>query len=520
MSITVINKLSIFAFTCSLISCVNVNDQKLTDQLNIQQVKYKVSIEDIQNPGRGFYYPFATKSSNFKPVTTEKLSKLRNTYTVPVGGNYTIRHTLFLRQYILDSYVDKKTLSAVFLKQLETDFVAARDAGVKFLVRFSYNNTPPKGDCGSWICAPYGDANKEVVLAHIEQVSKVIRENSDVVLSWQAGFIGTWGEMMFTDHWGDFDTQGVIYDKDWENRIDLVKALLDATPKEMMIQVRKPQLIQKFAHGASAPVTVKPLSIEQAFDGSDVSRVGLYNDCFLATEDDWGTFADYGSSDHPPVNNPKIIKTLKDHQSQNSRYTLVGGETCHDEAYSPQNDCSNDVVGTIDRFNYTYLNSVYNNLVNNDWETEGCMTDIKRRLGYRLEMTKGSFTKQVKTKGDINIQIELNNSGFTAPMFPMEINLVLKNKKSGQEIKIALDKTKYDIRHWSPEKNIKINEVLTLPKNATKGEYDLFLHLSDISNNGIISQRPEYSIQFANKNSWHAEKGYNDLQHVLNIIGG
>jgi len=495
--------------------CINTTNKPVDLQKSL--IHYQSSIEDIQNPGRGFYYPFATKSSNFKPVTSEELSKLRNTYTVPVGGNYTIRHTLFLRQYILDSYVNKKTLSAVFLKQLESDFVAARDAGVKFLVRFSYNNTPPKGDCGSWICPPYGDANKEVVLAHIEQVSKVIRENSDVVLSWQAGFIGTWGEMMFTDHWGDFDTQGVIYDKDWENRIDLVKALLDATPKEMMIQVRKPQLIQKFAHGASAPVTVKPLSIEQAFDGSDISRVGLYNDCFLATEDDWGTFADYGSSDHPPINNPEVIGKLKEHQAQNSRYTLVGGETCHDEAYSPQNDCSNNVVGTIDRFNYTYLNSTYNNLVNNDWETEGCMADIKRRLGYRLTLKEGHFSKIIKQDEKLNINLTLDNTGFTAPMFPMMLNIVLKHKQSGKEIKITLDKDKYDIRHWTPEYDIIINENLTLTEEVDVGDYELFLQVSDTSNSGIIAQRPEYSIQFANTGIWIASKGYNSLQHTIKV---
>jgi len=505
--------------TFFIVSCENSKQQSNNlAQDNYEIIKYKPSNEDIQNPGRGFYYPYATKSSHFEPVTLEGLLTLRNNYSVPKGGNYATRHSLFLRQYILDSFVNKKELSDKFLQELNHDFTIAREAGVKFIVRFSYNNTPPTGDCGNWICPPYGDADKETVLAHVKQVSKVLSNNADVVFAWQTGFIGVWGEMMFTDHWGDFDSQGVIHDKDWQDRSDLIKALLDSTPKEMMVQVRKPQLIQKFAYGPTAPITSNPLTSKQAFTGSDVSRLGLYNDCFLATEDDWGTFADYGSSGKAPVNNPQVIATLKKHQAQNSRYTLVGGETCHDADYSPQNDCSNDVVGTIDKYNYTYLNSVYNTLVNNDWEAEGCMAEIKRRLGYRLAMKEGYFSKTVAKGNKLNINILIENSGFTAPMFPMAINIILKNKISGKEIKFTLDNKKYDIRQWAPETPINIHEEITIPKETITGDYELFIHLSDVSNNHIIAQRPEYSIQFANINVWNKDNGYNNLNHIVTII--
>ncbi|MEP1446153.1 MAG: DUF4832 domain-containing protein [Paraglaciecola sp.] len=500
-----------------LLGCEASNHVQKSEKGSLNSViKYAVSNVDIVNPGRGFYYPYATKSSDFESLKLDDALNLRNNFTTPTDGNYEVKHSILLRQYILDSFVTDETISSEFLQQLQGDFDIARQAGVKIIVRFSYNNVPPTGNCGAWICPPYGDASKKIVLAHIEQVSKVLSHNHDVLLTWQAGFIGTWGEMMFTDHFGDFDAQGTIYDENWRDRIEVVKAILDSVPKDIPVQVRKPQLIQKFVHGVDAAITSAALSKEEAFDGSDASRIGLYNDCFLATEDDWGTYADYGTSSKAPINNENVVQTLKEHQAQNSLYTLVGGETCHDDDYSPQNDCSGGVVGTIDRFNFTYLNSAYNNKVNNDWQDENCMADIKLRLGYRLSMLEARLPDSATIGQTVPFYLDIENLGFTSPMFPMELRVVFTHKLSGETFYVALDRSRFDVRQWRPEQHIIIEENLQLPSKVKAGEYTMSLHVADISNNGIIANRPEYSIQFANKNTWDDVAGYNSLLH--NII--
>lgn len=475
-------------------------------------IQYQISTADINNPGRGFYHPYATLTSSFVALSQQELSNLRQNYKVPDGGNYAVRHTLILRQYILDTYATNEVLDSALLAAIAADFEVARNAGVKVIVRFSYNNTPPTGDCGAWICPPYGDASKEVVLAHIDQLSKVLTDNHDVLYAWQAGFIGTWGEMMFTDHFGDYDTQGRIFDENWNDRNEMVTAILNAVPKTIPVQVRKPQLIQKYMHGAKAPITVSPLLAKFAHNGSNNARLGLYNDCFLATADDWGTFADYGSSNHPPVNNDQVIETLKQHQSAHSNFTLVGGETC-DDAYSPQNDCSNNVLGIMDRFNYSYLNSGYNNLVNNDWEDENCMADIKKRLGYRLHIERGTFPDTGIAGKPINLKMSIRNSGFTSPMFPMTINIILIHDETKRQVVLPIVGENTDIRHWRPELKIELSTTLMLPSDIDAGNYRLWIQISDTSNNGVIANRPEYSIQLANINTWNSETGFNDLLH-------
>lgn len=42
---------------------------------------------------------------------------------------------------------------------------------------------------------------------------------------------------------------------------------------------------------------------------------------------------------------------------------------------------------------YSYLNADYNNQVNNDWDSLGCMKSIKEKLNYRLLLKNASLPK-------------------------------------------------------------------------------------------------------------------------------
>ena len=44
--------------------------------------------------------------------------------------------------------------------------------------------------------APYGDATKEVMLRHNEQLRPFFENNHDIIDVLQAGMIGTWGELV------------------------------------------------------------------------------------------------------------------------------------------------------------------------------------------------------------------------------------------------------------------------------------------------------------------------------------
>ena len=484
--------------------------------LYAQQVKvtYAESSDNFPNPERGFYIPTQTHASNFVPLKEQQLTQYRTMQRKHGSASYAIYSTLLFRYYILDQFVNKP-LSAGFLHKLDNDFSVVRKAGLKMILRFSYINKVHANGCADkeGICPPYGDAPKAIVLQHISQLKPLLQKNADIIAVLQQGFIGIWGENYYTDYFGDASENGAgrILDSSWRDRNDILKALLDALPKNRMVQVRTPQMKQKFIYGPSASADVKPMYAQQAYNQSDEARIGFHNDCFLASVDDYGTYYDYGSSSGPkkPAN-----ETMRKYFAADSRYVPVGGETC-DDAFSPQNDCApaGHAEEEMAAMHYSYLNTGYNNKVNNDWDSMGCMSSIKKRLGYRFVLKEGHFPAAAKAGESFTFFLTLSNKGFASPFNPRIAELVLRNTTTGKIFRIPC---KTDIRSWFPG-DTQWNETVTIPGTINAGSYALLLNFPDPS--PALAKRAEYSIQVANQNMWEPDTGFNSLHHTIIITG-
>ncbi|MEO9944895.1 DUF4832 domain-containing protein [Paraglaciecola sp.] len=479
---------------------------------------YIKSDEDIANPSRGFYQHTETQTSAFIPLNKDDLVVNRNGYQAS-DASYSVNATIILRAFILDNYVDNATLSSQTLSQIQTDFDTAREAGIKMVVRFHYHKNASE---------PYGDPDKATILAHIEQLQPILTENADVILTIQQGFIGAWGEQYYTDNFSPAGDVSASYtDQNWNDRSEVLSALLAATAESIMVQVRTPQAKQKLIYGADAPITAGlsgtegSLTADSAFSDEDIARVGFHNDCFLTDASDTGTYADYGTAGGEKQGN--AVGILKSYHQNDSHFVIVGGETCKDEDWaippvSYANDCSDDVVNTMDELNYSYLNTDYNNAVNNDW-TEGdnaCMEEIKNRLGYRLAMTSSTAVTTANAGNYVPFLLTVDNDGFTSVVTAMELRLILKHQSTGLETTIVLEAVGHDIRTWQSG-TTELGEYIKLPDNLAIGSYDLFLHIADVSNNGVIATRPEYSIQLANVGLWDESNGYNNLEQTITV---
>jgi hypothetical protein len=472
-------------------------------------VTYVESNEDFPNPERGFYRYSETRASSYSALSESTLKNYRTPKT-PSGGAYSIYSTLVFRYFVLDSFKDTP-LSTTFLNNVKADFTIARNAGVKLVVRFTYTVTATASTCSEgFICPPYGDAPKNIVLGHIAQLGPILTENADVIACVQMGFIGTWGEQYYTDYFGDAssNSQGKLFDNNWQDRIDVLKALLDATPKSVMIQVRYPQIKQRYVYGINALVNSAALSEAEGFTDIDKARIAYHNDCFLASSDDFGTYEDYGNSSSPRIT---ANTTLRNYFAVDSKYLVVGGETCSD-GYSPQNDC--EPTGRAEKemkdMHYSFLNADYNNQVNNDWVTGNCMENIKKKLGYRFVLKTGTYPVTIATGEDLSVSLSVENVGYASPYKSKQVKLVLRNALNNDEHSFMFDT---DARKWftgsfSLEGTFNIS---SLPK----GEYALFLHVADAS--PALANRFEYSIRFANDNVWEESTGYNALNHTLRL---
>ncbi|MFT3947410.1 MAG: DUF4832 domain-containing protein [Agriterribacter sp.] len=494
--------LSIFSFSKCNKATATGGDNKANT------VTYTESGDDFPNPERGFYRYSEAHIDNYEPLDVDLLREWR-TLQQADGGTYKVYSTLVFRYFVMDGYT-AESLPASFLENIKKDCAIAREAGVKLIARFTYTVTANAGNCAaSFICPPYGDASPAIVAGHIAQLKPVFQQNNDVIACYQAGFIGVWGEQYYSDYFGDPSQNGAgkLVDNNWQDRINFIAAMLDAVPKDRMIQVRMPQTKQRFVYGIHAPVTSLAMQDAEAFTETDKARIGFHNDCFLSGPDDYGTYDDLGNSSTP---RQSLTGPMRAYMQQESKYVVVGGETCSD-AYSPQSNCETSGIAQTEMqtMHYSFLNCAYNNALNNKWEEQGCMNNIKKNLGYRFVLKDGSFPSAATTGGNYSFMLNIENVGYASPFNERPTQLILRN---GQQVyTIAIDT---DVRKWYAGK-IKLQAVVQLPAGIAKGTYELLLCMPDKYTG--ISKRPEYAVRLANENVWEESTGYNKLLASVKI---
>ncbi|MBB5395785.1 DUF4832 domain-containing protein [Mucilaginibacter sp. AK015] len=498
----------LLAFSCNDKSANLVKVEKVN-------VTYTESAEDFPNPERGFYRYSEVHSSNYEVLTEAELKSYRSPQSIQ-GANYQVASTLVFRYYVLDDVVNK-AISASFLTNLKKDFEAARAAGVKLIPRFVYTATAKPGNCPEgFICPLYGDAPKTIILNHIAQLKPVLHDNADVIACVQLGFIGVWGEQYYSDFFGDASNNGKqnnrLTDNNWKDRIEVIKAMLDAVPADRMIQLRYPQLKQRYLYGVNSPLTSAPLTESGAFNETDMARLGYHNDCFMASTNDFGTYEDYGNSSSPRTSDGAVLNTLKDYFKADSKFVVVGGETCSDD-FSPTNDCepAGKIQAEFAALHYSFINAHYNTEVNNDWQDGGCMDNIKRNLGYRFVLQSAVLPDNVVKGTDLNIVLNIKNAGYASPYNKRPAKLLLRNTKTG-EVK-SFDMAT-DVRRWYSGDN-KVTETIKIPADFPAGDYEMLLNLPDAY--ASLAGKPEFSIRLANNDVWEATTGYNKLNHTIKV---
>jgi hypothetical protein len=482
------------------------------------QIVYPSTDADFVNPERGFYRYTFTYASDYEPLDAATLEGYRDLHPpIPwITEDFQVYSSLVFRYFFLDDFKNSP-ISQNFLDLVAQDFEAARTAGVKLIPRFAYTEEVDSTSCERWICPPYGDAPKEWVLAHIEQLAPVLAANQDVIAAIQMGFIGVWGENYYTDFFGDASLPpGKLLDPNWLDRNEVLQKMLDHFPEDRMIQVRYPQLKQRLLYGINAPTDSLPLAEEDAYSGSDAARLGFHNDCLLASHTDFGTYNDYGNSSTPSVEDTTQLKPYK---AADSRYVVVGGETC--SPYNPYDNCAGThpdarADSELKRFHYSYLNAQFNyETVNVDWEGI-CMDNIKRELGYRFVLKNGTFPLSAAKGQSMSIALEIENEGYAAPYNPRVVILALRNLSSGDIWQAQLDA---DPRFWFDE--VQLEQSICVPSDMPTGQYELLLRLADPE--ASLYDRAEYAIRFANTlpggaDVWNAATGYNSLGHTVSIF--
>lgn len=406
------------------------------------------SAGELLNPERGFYGTIdLLGSSTFSSIRGEGM-------------------TLALAGVKLDAFRDK-AIDEATLTKIGAGLARARAASIKVILRFQYNDGPVGAD----------DASLARIQGHLTQLEPILAEYADVIALMQAGFIGAWGEWHSSTHGLDTD----------DSRKAVLESILAALPASRMVQVRTPHFVDAIFPGGA-------LTAEQAFSDTNAARTAHHNDCFLASDDDEGTYE-------------QPVETWKDYVAQGSRFTPSGGETCADNP--PRSECAS-AKAELERLHYRFLNSEYHPGVLDSWTSGGCMAEITQRLGYRFVLEQLEHSGEVRPGGALHLTWTLQNKGYGAIFNARPLQVVLESGAT----KLTATLGSVDVRRWEPGA-VSGDVRLRLPASIPPGDYKVSLALPDAD--AALGAKPLYAIQLANAGVWDAASGVNVVIPALSV---
>lgn len=437
-----------------------------------QTITFTESDEIIANPERGLfaqtYYTSAdlTSHANATVISNQRVSNNKQ--------------TLFLHSYYLTDYMESD-IPQEFLDRLETNMNALRAGGGKAIVRVSYKYSMDQSD-KPWNATP------EWIHKHIDQIGPYLAKHADVILCFQCGWIGSWGEWYYVDNGYKFNP---TQDADFELRWELLEHYLRVIPEDRQIGLRIPAYKMRYLK-MRGDTASSPLRADEAYKNTAKARICGHNDCFVSSSNDVGTY-------------------FKDSErafwAEDTKYTFMGGETC--EKKMPYSG-GEYALKELAKYHWTYLNRDYREEVTRMWRNDGTMDQILRRLGYRLVLDKAILTPSPKAGQAYEAYFQMRNVGFSAPINKRGLELVFVSKSNPSE-KYVYPQT-VDPRFWMADETHKFTLACTLDPQM-QGEYNLYLNLPD--GYASLHDDPRYSIRLANDDIWDEATGYNFIARVI-----
>ena len=422
---------------------------------------FRTTEADFANPERGFYQAAETD-----------LDALSAPF---VAKSYAKGHRLIYARINLEPY-RQADLPPAFLDKIDAGFETARQGGVKLIIRATYNY--PRGE------TEYRDAQDaplSQVLAHLAQLGPLLHRNEDVIGFVQAGLIGAWGE------WHTSSNNLTAP----EARTRIKEALLDAAPATRFIQFRYPPYIQAW--------TPELPKLGAALDGA--FRIGLHNDCFLASDTDVGTYDE----------DADLRARQRRYDDALGDLAPFGGETCNpadDPNPQPRTACA-DILGEGARYNLSYLNDgYYRRLFHDNWRKQGCLDEVSRRMGYRFALVSVSHPASIAQGETLTVSMVVRNSGWARLYNPRPVEILLRDRQSGLVNRLVAEGA--DPRRWLPGTETRETLTVSLPKDLS-GPQEILLSLPDaaprLKGDARFSIRPANADDAAKGQGWDQTRG-------------
>ncbi len=465
-------------------------------------LNYNETTDFVLNPGRGFYYDMHTNVPktggkalfNTDWVDGEEIDHFGNPLATWDGGwkdevqSYV--HICFdLPEFSAKMGGQDILLTDDALKSINLTLDNLRASKMSATVRFSYD---PDGI--GYKQKKDVEPPLEMVLKHVEQVAKIVSQYQDCIYSIDTGFLGPWGEQHTTSL--GIDTNVNAY-------YQLLETWLKNTNSDMNLMVRKPLLFLNW-YNMKYGTNYTTSNIDTVKETEDSMRISCYNDGYLASASDYGTF----------TNREKEIKWLS------TRKGMYGGEV---EVENVSNLYATGARMVTESFitHTTHLNYFYNqeviksNSKGTAWKQQkygvgldNALIDplykdltyykyIENHLGYRLVLRKSEINENAKAGEKLYLKGDIENVGFAPITTNKNVYVVLV---CGD--KIVYSKVDFDVKSIASKLTKSYEFTAQIPSNFS-GEVSVYLKISSVYDK--TQEENKRQVAFANAGNQYNE---------------
>lgn len=405
------------------------------------------------------------------------------------------------------------------LKDWANTAVGIRDTGKKVIFRPRYDTSSAGGQPNA--CGLVEGDSYARMQNHAQAVGAMLAdlEIRPIVAFVEMGYLGSWGE---------WNTGGTNCGTSLSACRPFAPVLLAPSAVNDRIHFAAYVIDTYRNAGMTRPVGLRRPEFfkDTAWIGVASTKMGFYNDCFMQSSSDGGTFSHLesgypGYAEIYPDAQPVLSNSAayKSYMQSMAVESSNGGESCNPNGSElwRANPGPSGVAQRFDDDSYHYFHpgndpsppapftDFRQTMVN-----AGVWNDIKSRFGYRYHATQVDYPASATTGASVTVSVSINNSGFAKISYDRTAYIALHgptnyvvgttNPKSGTYTLITpTAQSNQSVRSWNEDTTTVFSQ--TFPAPSVSGTYTLRLYVPDTDcvNNASCSDatKSSYAVRLA-----------------------
>ena len=373
----------------------------------------------------------------------------------------------------------------------------SRQNGGSLIVRLGYTWSDSNG------CEP---ADFDVLLGHVRDLSRIMADYDDVVVAVEAGVAGPWAEMHSSDYCRE----------EYMNRI--LKTYCDNLAKRTSVLVRTASYIDAYA-GTNTTGVLDMLP----FGDGDLGRFGMYNDGYLGTWWDYGTWAFQWKRER----GCRLLDSISADKPYGGELAYVGLDWLENNRENSADLFDVEKWNIVKEWYETHLNYLRNVgdknhppcrfMAGKAFSVEKFRFDgmpgldeydgvdmhkfMYDHMGYRFVVRNARLPKELSRGRDALAALEVENTGFGRLLLPSRAEAVFL--RDGVAFSAAADMGKADFSSIAGGEKRSVPVRFAVPGELKPGSYEFCLRLSAPLKDEGAGGIPRRPIRLANAGVWN-----------------